>query len=220
MADGVETGPAAPVAKKVNLFDLESARREVKAWIEEETAANEGELPEWLEALELETEEALDQKIDRLRGFIMSQRVHIQTIDSEVVRLETRKKVRQGRIDRLTRYVQVVMDAAGTKKVETALGTVSRRGNGGNRPWEFLAPVDQLQQDERTAPFVKEVKPLPYFELDKDALRKALEADGVDELKVPLFHASGAPIMSEDGNTQLFGTIAKLGERGESVQFK
>ena len=198
------------VKPTATLQDLENARREVQAWVHEEAAANDGELPEWLEQLQLEAEEAADKKIDRVRGFIHSQSAQITTIDAEVSRLTARKAVRVARIDRLTRYVQVVMGQAGIKKIETALGTTSRRGHGGVRPFLFVASPEELVKHELTKPFVTTVTPEPFLKTDTSALRDFLEANGADEVVV---------------NVELLGITAPqrlvhLGQRGETVLFK
>lgn len=217
---GTETAPTP--AKKATLYDLELARREVKAWIQEEAAANDGELPPWLEALELETEEAVEVKVERMRGFIMGQQSQIQTINNEISRLQVRREVRRNRIDRLERYVHMILGASGKRKIETALGTVGLRGHGGKRPFGVIASIEELEKCEITAPFVKTITPQPeppYKVLDKDALRDFMEANGADEVVITL------PADPDDSTAEAEAApktkkLVELKPRGESVVFK
>ena len=203
-----------------SLYDLTLAIAQVNTWAQEESAALDGELPEWLEALQLEAEEDLTAKLERIRRFVGAQEREIGAIDGEMKavrveleRLAERRTTRENRIARVKRYVVALLGVNGLKKIETPLGAISKQANGGLRAFEIMADADVLAQYEQTKGFVRTVTPEPYQLADQDGLRKMLEAIGADELTIQ------DPEHAED-NILPPVIIVKLAPRGEHVRFR
>jgi hypothetical protein len=124
----------------------------------------------------------LDKKIDSYMGVVNHYGDKIANIDREIIRLQTRKTIEQGKQDYLKNRLQTWLELRSVqlgnkgKKVEGNLYKVSLVTNGGKLPLELNKEIDISQIPAAFTTTTEITK------LDTDKLRKFMTANDIDTI--------------------------------------
>lgn len=138
------------------LAERVEAAQLVDEWVREFASANDGELPDWLEELQMVAHDQVRDKIVRVGRKVLSLNAEVDTIEREIVRLKGRRDAREHGAERLKRYLDACLYEMGESKVSDPFVTVIRQKNGGQEriTWDD-ADSDQPSLDTR---FIKAQK--------------------------------------------------------------
>ncbi|HBF5908416.1 TPA: siphovirus Gp157 family protein, partial [Clostridioides difficile] len=109
------------------LYELTTDLLEIEGLTE--TTGNEAEK---LEEIKEIIKQEIQNKNTRIVSVIINIDSDINSIDSEIKRLQELKKVKKNTLDRLKSNIKDCMELLGTKKVETVLGNISIRKSAGS----------------------------------------------------------------------------------------
>ncbi|MBH7473395.1 siphovirus Gp157 family protein, partial [Clostridioides difficile] len=110
------------------LYELTTDLLEIEEGLTE-TTGNEAEK---LEEIKEIIKQEIQNKNTRIVSVILNIDSDINSIDSEIKRLQELKKVKKNTLDRLKSNIKDCMELLGTKKVETVLGNISIRKSAGS----------------------------------------------------------------------------------------
>lgn len=133
--------------------------------LEQQAAADSSDLDvvaKWLEELN----GTLDAKLERCVAWSREQEALAEVRKQEAQRLLDLAKTNDNRVKRVKDAIKAIFEQQGFKKVDTKLGAVSLRANGGKAPLECQATVETAPKE-----FVRLVPTL-----DTEKIRAALEA--------------------------------------------
>ncbi|MDL0353791.1 siphovirus Gp157 family protein, partial [Clostridioides difficile] len=110
------------------LYELTTDLLEIEGGLTE-TTGNEAEK---LEEIKEIIKQEIQNKNTRIVSVILNIDSDINSIDSEIKRLQELKRVKKNTLDRLKSNIKDCMELLGTKKVETVLGNISIRKSAGS----------------------------------------------------------------------------------------
>ncbi|EQE00379.1 siphovirus Gp157 family protein, partial [Clostridioides difficile CD8] len=110
------------------LYELTTDLLEIEEGLTE-TTGNEAEK---LEEIKEIIKQEIQNKNTRIVSVILNIDSDINSIDSEIKRLQELKRVKKNTLDRLKSNIKDCMELLGTKKVETFLGNISIRKSAGS----------------------------------------------------------------------------------------
>ncbi|MCE0714376.1 siphovirus Gp157 family protein, partial [Clostridioides difficile] len=110
------------------LYELTTDLLEIEEGLTE-TTGNEAEK---LEEIKEIIKQEIQNKNTRIVSVILNIDSDINSIDSEIKRLQELKRVKKNTLDRLKSNIKDCMELLGTKKVETVLGNISIRKSAGS----------------------------------------------------------------------------------------
>ncbi|MDI2911032.1 siphovirus Gp157 family protein, partial [Clostridioides difficile] len=110
------------------LYELTTDLLEIEEGLTEIT----GNEAEKLEEIKEIIKQEIQNKNTRIVSVIINIDSDINSIDSEIKRLQELKRVKKNTIDRLKSNIKDCMELLGTKKVETILGNISIRKSAGS----------------------------------------------------------------------------------------
>ncbi|MFG1003798.1 siphovirus Gp157 family protein, partial [Clostridioides difficile] len=110
------------------LYELTTDLLEIEGGLTE-TTGNEAEK---LEEIKEIIKQEIQNKNTRIVSVILNIDSDINSIDSEIKRLQELKRVKKNTLDRLKSNIKDCMELLGTKKVETILGNISIRKSAGS----------------------------------------------------------------------------------------
>ncbi|WP_074073706.1 siphovirus Gp157 family protein, partial [Clostridioides difficile] len=110
------------------LYELATDLLEIEEGLTE-TTRNEAEK---LEEIKEIIKQEIQNKNTRIVSVILNIDSDINSIDSEIKRLQELKRVKKNTLDRLKSNIKDCMELLGTKKVETVLGNISIRKSAGS----------------------------------------------------------------------------------------
>ncbi|MBQ5658757.1 MAG: siphovirus Gp157 family protein [Peptococcaceae bacterium] len=116
-------------------------------------------------------ETVMEDKCDSIAMVMNELQGDIDKIDKEIKRLQARKKTLENNHDRLKRYIEIAMRAAGKAKFKTNLFNFSIR-KAGARSLVLTVEPDQLPEEFRVV----------TVSADKTAIKDAMKAQGVEAL--------------------------------------
>ena len=162
----------------MTLYELTAAQDYIATALEESEGVIEpgSELEQWLndsilESLESDTKD----KLDAYAGLIRSLEADEATLGEEIARLQQRKKSKQNQVAHLKRGLAYYFEKTGLSGFRTPKFTFSYKLTG-KRPIELLRPVEELPTHFKRI----------IVEADKIAIRKAIENDVHDALKLEM----------------------------------
>ncbi|MBF9863248.1 siphovirus Gp157 family protein, partial [Clostridioides difficile] len=110
------------------LYELTTDLLEIEEGLTETT----GNETEKLEEIKEIIKQEIQNKNTRIVSVILNIDSDINSIDSEIKRLQELKRVKKNTLDRLKSNIKDCMELLGTKKVETVLGNISIRKSAGS----------------------------------------------------------------------------------------
>ncbi|HBH0441785.1 TPA: siphovirus Gp157 family protein, partial [Clostridioides difficile] len=110
------------------LYELATDLLEIEEGLTEIT----GNETEKLEEIKEIIKQEIQNKNTRIVSVILNIDSDINSIDSEIKRLQELKRVKKNTLDRLKSNIKDCMELLGTKKVETVLGNISIRKSAGS----------------------------------------------------------------------------------------
>ncbi|PSJ81616.1 siphovirus Gp157 family protein, partial [Clostridioides difficile] len=110
------------------LYELTTDLLEIEEGLTETT----GNETEKLEEIKEIIKQEIQNKNTRIVSVILNIDSDINSIDSEIKRLQELKRVKKNTLDRLKSNIKDCMELLGTKKVETILGNISIRKSAGS----------------------------------------------------------------------------------------
>ncbi|WP_254057684.1 siphovirus Gp157 family protein [Clostridioides difficile] len=110
------------------LYELTTDLLEIEEGLTEIT----GNEAEKLEEIKEIIKQEIQNKNTRIVSVIINIDSDINSIDSEIKRLQELKRVKKNTLDRLKSNIKDCMELLGTKKVETILGNISIRKSAGS----------------------------------------------------------------------------------------
>ncbi|EQE01221.1 siphovirus Gp157 family protein, partial [Clostridioides difficile CD8] len=110
------------------LYELTTDLLEIEEGLTEIT----GNEAEKLEEIKEIIKQEIQNKNTRIVSVILNIDSDINSIDSEIKRLQELKRVKKNTLDRLKSNIKDCMELLGTKKVETFLGNISIRKSAGS----------------------------------------------------------------------------------------
>ncbi|MBH7474049.1 siphovirus Gp157 family protein, partial [Clostridioides difficile] len=110
------------------LYELTTDLLEIEEGLTEIT----GNEAEKLEEIKEIIKQEIQNKNTRIVSVILNIDSDINSIDSEIKRLQELKRVKKNTLDRLKSNIKDCMELLGTKKVETILGNISIRKSAGS----------------------------------------------------------------------------------------
>ncbi|PBF34787.1 hypothetical protein BGU48_21640, partial [Clostridioides difficile] len=110
------------------LYELTTDLLEIEEGLTEIT----GNEAEKLEEIKEIIKQEIQNKNTRIVSVILNIDSDINSIDSEIKRLQELKRVKKNTLDRLKSNIKDCMELLGTKKVETVLGNISIRKSAGS----------------------------------------------------------------------------------------
>ncbi|WP_077709187.1 siphovirus Gp157 family protein, partial [Clostridioides difficile] len=110
------------------LYELTTDLLEIEEGLTEITGNEAEKLEEIKEIIKKE----IQNKNTRIISVIINIDSDINSIDSEIKRLQELKRVKKNTLDRLKNNIKDCMELLGTKKVETVLGNISIRKSAGS----------------------------------------------------------------------------------------
>lgn len=119
-----------------------------------------------LTQLEVELQNQLINKGSGIIKYVKNTELLLDSIDSEIKRLQTLKKTGESRLEKFQAYVINNMERLGTKKIETSLGNLVLRSSISTAIDETVVPKDERY-------FSTEVKTVEKF--DKTKIKKLLQ---------------------------------------------
>jgi hypothetical protein len=142
-----------------SLAERIDAAQLVDEWVREFAQANDGELPDWLEELQMVAHDQVRDKIKRVGRKVLSLNADVETIDREIARLKGRRDARANGAERLKRYLDVCLTELGEAKVVDPFVTVARQKNGGQEriTWDHA----DADNPELEIAFAKAYRPEP-----------------------------------------------------------
>ncbi|WP_219715996.1 siphovirus Gp157 family protein, partial [Clostridioides difficile] len=110
------------------LYELTTDLLEIEEGLTEIT----GNEAEKLEEIKEIIKQEIQNKNTRIVSVILNIDSDINSIDSEIKRMQELKKIKKNTLDRLKSNIKECMELLGTKKVETVLGNISIRKSAGS----------------------------------------------------------------------------------------
>ncbi|HBG7491473.1 TPA: siphovirus Gp157 family protein, partial [Clostridioides difficile] len=110
------------------LYELTTDLLEIEEGLTETT----GNETEKLEEIKEIIKQEIQNKNTRIVSVILNIDSDINSIDSEIKRMQELKKIKKNALDRLKSNIKECMELLGTKKVETFLGNISIRKSAGS----------------------------------------------------------------------------------------
>ncbi|CZS03396.1 siphovirus Gp157 family protein [Clostridioides difficile] len=149
------------------LYELTTDLLEIEEGLTE-TTGNEAEK---LEEIKEIIKQEIQNKNTRIVSVIINIDSDINSIDSEIKRLQELKRVKKNTIDRLKSNIKDCMELLGTKKVETILGNISIRKSAGSLV---------IEDEEKIPAIYKTVEQVVKVDKNtiKDFIKKGHEVEG------------------------------------------
>ncbi|WP_144017141.1 siphovirus Gp157 family protein [Clostridioides difficile] len=149
------------------LYELTTDLLEIEEGLTE-TTGNEAEK---LEEIKEIIKQEIQNKNTRIISVIINIDSDINSIDSEIKRLQELKRVKKNTLDRLKSNIKDCMELLGTKKVETILGNISIRKSAGSLV---------IEDEEKIPVIYKTVEQVVKVDKNtiKDVIKKGHEVEG------------------------------------------
>ncbi|HBF7727286.1 TPA: siphovirus Gp157 family protein [Clostridioides difficile] len=149
------------------LYELTTDLLEIEEGLTE-TTGNEAEK---LEEIKEIIKQEIQNKNTRIISVIINIDSDINSIDSEIKRLQELKRVKKNTLDRLKSNIKDCMELLGTKKVETVLGNISIRKSAGSLV---------IEDEEKIPSIYKTVEQVVKVDKNtiKDVIKKGHEVEG------------------------------------------
>ena len=120
---------ATEVAKGLSLFEIDESLAALVEAAEEEAAANNGELPESIQAALATYAGAFGYKIDRVADFLKAQKAEAEIAQREAERFQARHKSAENREKRLKQMLVWFMLSRNVQKLRGELNTICLQAN-------------------------------------------------------------------------------------------
>jgi Gp157 protein len=194
------------LASEMTLFELDESLSLLMESATDETANNNGEIPEELRQALLDYCEAFGTKVDNIANYIKSQEFEARNAKAEIDRLQARQAAAENKVERLKGLLKYFMDTRGLQNMKGRLNTISLRKN--SQDSLIVDSVDRIPSEYWR---VSITLPLPDLEEllrhlpQEHALRARLTPDGngsvrrePDNTKLRSALASGVPLQGAE----------------------